>query len=106
MKIVLGKRYKKSKCEGRVIAIDRKHRTHTVVFLSDDGELITFRADGGYYSSGASSEDLQEIPETYWVNVYQDGAFKHLTREIADQKADLKYRIACIEIMKGDWHEV
>ena len=104
MKIEVGKRYIAGNREGQVIAIDRKHRTHTVVFLADNGDISSFRADGGYYSSGESSEDLQEIPKSIWLNVYDGIAFPFSSREKADE-SDQKMttvRLACIEVKEGD----
>lgn len=104
MKIELGKRYRSDNRKGRVIAVDRNHLTHSVVFLIDDGKISTFRADGGYYSFGESNLDLQEIPKTYWVNVYPTSDGVHPTRESADKYAD-RDRIACIKVMEGEFHE-
>jgi hypothetical protein len=75
-----------------------------VVFLADNGDIYTFRADGGYYSSGESSQDLQEIPKTYWVNIYPTSDGVHSTREEADNYAD-RDRIARVKVKEGEYHE-
>ena len=103
MKIELGKRYRSGDCEGRVIAVDRNHRTYPIVFLIDTGS-ISFFTQEGLYKNTPGRYDLQEIPKTYWVNVYPTGDGVHHTRESADKCAD-RDRIARIKVMEGEFHE-
>jgi hypothetical protein len=103
MKIEVGKRYKLYQCEGRVIAVDRNHQTHPVVFLTDTGSIYCYTKEG-FYNETPGDLDLQEIPKSMWINVYEDDIFRHPTREIADNCAakNINKRIACVEAKEGD----
>lgn len=112
MKIELGKRYRLGKHEGRVIAVDRNHPYYPVVFMQDDGVVSMFTVKGQKFVSTVRGlqidphqDHLQEIPKTYWVNVYKNDAFVHPTRLVADNEADIESRLACIKVEEGEFHE-
>ena len=104
MKIEVGKRYRSGYKEGRVIAIDRKHQTHTVIFLTDNGHIFCYTKEG-FYNETPGDLDLQELPETHWVNVSRWNnkviTCSYPTKEKADKDA-CKDRIACVEVKEGD----
>lgn len=103
MKLEVGKRYRSGDKEGRVIAVDRNHRTHTVVFLTDEGHTCCYTKEG-FYNETPGEFDLQEIPKTMWLNVYNGLAFPFSSRAEADE-SDQKMttvRLACVEAKEGD----
>jgi hypothetical protein len=101
MKIKVGKRYRSGEHEGVVLSTTRNHPDYPVVLLGDNGQIYFFRSDGGCMPSGEYPGDLQEIPKSYWVNVYETHSALHPTRRSADSCA-VEKRIACVEVKEGD----
>ena len=59
--------------------------------------------DMGFRVEGTTtSSDLVEVKPTRWVNVYEDYAVTHPSREKADELAASDIRIACVEVKEGD----
>ena len=101
MKIEVGKRYKSDTKEGVVLSVTRNNSAYPVVFLEDSGDVTFFTIDGKFWIKGTSPKfNLQEIPKTIWINVYEDSVIQHATREDADTAA-YHDRIACVEAREG-----
>lgn len=70
---------------------------------SVDGEIATWKKDGGWFETDSHPSDLVKkkvmIKRTVWINVYEgknEGMY-HISRELADTHV-LKNRLACIEL--------
>lgn len=105
MKIELGKRYISDGSEGVVISTTRNDSVYPVVFLRDDGTIMCFKSDGQYWEDELDTNfDLQEIPKSRWLNVYDGLAFTFSSRKEADDAAKTMttVRLACVEVKEGD----
>jgi hypothetical protein len=105
MKIEVGKRYKSGDEEGVVLSVTRNDPQYPTVFLRDDGKVDYFTINGECWEEGGDEDlNLQEIPKSYWVNVYDTEACLHPTKKEADFRAS-SHRIACIKVKEGEFHE-
>lgn len=105
MKFEVGKRYRSGDKEGVVLSTTRNDSVYPIVFLQDDGVISCFQSNGRYWEDDLDSLfDLQEIPKSMWLNVYDGLAFPFSSREKADE-SDQKMttvRLACVEVKEGE----
>ena len=107
MEIKVRERYQSNGKHGTVLATNRNNNTYPVVFLEDDGSLLTFTSEGRYKPHEPHPNDLKPIPKEYWVNVYRVPSGRiacvFSSKEEAEAEDD-KNRVACVKFLEGEFH--